>query len=203
MTLEVTLRRTAAVVLFVLASHALAQASYQHPETKFVFPAVIGAFERTGVERYPDARLGVKVGYVARGLGRADIYVFDLGIAGIPAGIDSEPVRRAFTSADSDVGEMARRGYYLDLKRMVPSDATLQLKDRTPRFRMAVYEYRIKRGESTEPVVSWLLVTGARANFLKVRYTHPASRVEDGQRELEKLLVDFFAANKEAASGGP
>jgi hypothetical protein len=177
-----------ALALFLSAANALAQGSYQHPETRFVFPAVIGAFERQSAEHYPDARLGVKVGYVARGLGRADIYLYDLGIVGIPDGIDSKAVRDAFASAAADVEEMGRRGYYLDLRRISKPGATLEISGRTPRFLLAGYE---------EPVVSLLIVTGARASFLKVRYTYLASRA-DGRSELEKLLIDFFAANKSA-----
>jgi hypothetical protein len=186
-----------ALALFLSAANALAQGSYQHPETRFVFPAVIGAFERQSAEHYPDARLGVKVGYVARGLGRADIYLYDLGIVGIPDGIDSKAVRDAFASAAADVEEMGRRGYYLDLRRISKPGATLEISGRTPRFLLAGYEYRIRHGDREEPVVSLLIVTGARASFLKVRYTYLASRA-DGRSELEKLLIDFFAANKSA-----
>jgi len=51
--------------------------------------------------------------------------------------------------------------------------------------------------DNAERVNSWILVTGARAHFLKVRYTYPASRIVEGQIEFERLLIGFFAANRQ------
>ncbi|MFO1364496.1 MAG: hypothetical protein U1F45_18905 [Burkholderiales bacterium] len=102
-----TMRWSSSLALLLLASHAAAQELYQHPETNFVFSAVIEAFARAHIERYSDSRLGVKVEYVATGLGKADFYLFDNGIPDIADGITSQAVREAFLSADAEVEKMA------------------------------------------------------------------------------------------------
>ena len=63
----------------------------------------------------------------------------------------------------------------------------------TPRFRLTTYEYRFNA--KNEQVASWLLVTGARQHFIKVRYTCAASKAGEGNRALESFLIAFFNAN--------
>jgi hypothetical protein len=180
--------------MFLPLFQAFAQEPYEHAESRYRFPVSIGEFTRGKVTQFPDKRLGVAVGYSAPGLGTVNLYLFDYGLSAIPDGPDSDVVRKAFLSSERDVRELLKRGDYSDLTVTSAPGATLEVHPRAPRFNLTTYEYQVNRG-GAEPVVSWLLVTGARNHFFKVRYTCPASRSREGQGGLEGLLSAFFEAN--------
>ncbi len=184
------------LALLLLCAPAWAQSGYEHPDTRLVFPPRLAAFEFASVHRYEDPRLGVQVGYVLPGLGKADFYVYGYAQRRVPAGVESELVHSAFRSADRDVLSLSESEKYLELKRLVPLERILRPADGKPEFYVAAYTYRPGR-EDAEPVVSWLLVTGFRNHFFKLRYTHVANRAEEGRVALGRLLDAFFETNRD------
>jgi len=187
------IRRLLALLLF--CAPAWAQSGYEHPDTRLAFPARLAAFEFASVHRHEDPRLGVQVSYVLPGLGKADFTVYSYAQKRIPSGVESELVRSAFRSADRDVYSLYESAQYLELKRLVPLESILEPVDGKPEFYVAAYTYRPGR-EDAGRVVSWLLVTGLRNHFFKVRYTHTADEAEKGRLALGRLLAAFFEINR-------
>ncbi|MBI4987675.1 MAG: hypothetical protein HZC23_02545 [Rhodocyclales bacterium] len=190
------LKRLCLIFLVLLPSVVWAQGLYEHPGTNLQFPARLAKFERTRVHRYDDPKLGVQVSYVIPELGKADFYVFDYGLTVIPPGINSDTVRSMYASADRDVQGFVESGMYLEFEKLFPLGAVMRAKDSNLEWYVAAYKFRLNR-ENTEPVVSWLLVTGYRNHFVKIRFSHLASRAETGRSEVGALLQAFGEANRE------
>jgi hypothetical protein len=182
--------------LFILPALAWGQGLYEHAESGFRFPAHLGAFERTSVHRFDEPKLGVQIGYVAPGLGRLDVYVFNYGFSEIPKGIKSDLVRTAYSSADRDVQSLAKSGQYLELERVIPLGGVMALSTDDTEFYVASYKLRPNRANA-DPLLSWLLVTGLRNQFVKIRYSHLASEEQKGRAELDRLVAAFLATNKD------
>jgi hypothetical protein len=188
------LKRLLPILLLLMPLLTWAQ-EYVNAASDLHFPQRLDAFERIGVQRYPDPKLGVQVGYAVRGLGKADFYIYDLGLTAIPDGPDSKPVQSAYADADQDVQNLAQAGNYLDLKRLLPLGSTL----RAPRCQLvwaaASYQFRINR-EGGQPMTSWLLVTGYHQQFLKIRFSYLTARAKEGRAALDGLLQALEQANK-------
>lgn len=184
------------LALLLLCAPAWAQSGYEHPGTRLVFPPRLADFEFVSVHSYEDPRLGVQVSYALPDFGKADFYVYTYAQKRVPAGVESELVHSAFRSADRDVYSLYESAQYLELKRLLPLERILRPADGKPEFYVAAYAYRPGR-EDAEPVVSWLLVTGLRNHFFKLRYTHAANRAEEGRLALGRLLDAFFEANRD------
>jgi hypothetical protein len=190
------LRRLLLSALLLLPVLAGAQGLYEHPASKLKFPARFGPFERTTVHRYDEPKLGISVTYSAPGLGRADFYIFDYGLKAIPDGVRSEPVRAAFAAADRDVQSFSQQGQYLDLERTIAPGTVLRIGEGGLEWLAAAYRFRPAQGNAG-PQNSWLLITGTRGHFVKLRYSRPAAGEGDARAEAATLIVGFAEANKE------
>lgn len=190
------MKRLLLIFLVLLPSVAWAQGLYEHPGTNLQFPAKLAKFERTRVQRYDDPKLGVQVSYVIPDLGKADFYVFDFGLTAIPSGINSDMVRSMYASADRDVQSFVESGQYLEFEKLVPLGAVMRTKNGNIEWHVAAYKFRLNH-VNAEPVVSWLLLTGYRNQFVKIRFSHLASRAETGRSEVGALLQAFGEANRE------
>lgn len=190
------LKRLIPILLLLLPIVAWAQDVYVHPASGLHFPASLENFERIAVRRYDDPKLGVQVAYGAPGLGKADFYVFDFGLSQIPDGINSDFVRSAYSSADRDVQSFAAAGKYLDLEHLVPLGSVMRPSKHELEWYVAAYKFRTSQ-EGSEPLVSWLLVTGYRNQFLKVRFSHLASRAKEGRVAIDALVQAFWNANSQ------
>jgi hypothetical protein len=188
-------RLAAALFLLLWQAAAFAQGLYVHPASQLRFPAQLGGFKQGRIQDYGDPRLGISVGYAREGLGRADVYVYDLGERSIPTGINSDLVAAAFRSADRDILQYQQLGRYHDLRRMMPPGAMLN-PARTGQG-VLVGAYLLRIGDANAPpVVSWLAVTGYHNRFLKIRLTQSNAQAEDGEAALYDLINAFFEANK-------
>ena len=189
------IRRLLALFLACAPLLGWAQSGYEHPDTRLAFPPRLAGFEFASVHRHADPRLGVQVSYVLPGLGKADFTLYSYAQKRVPGGIESEQVHSAFRSADRDVYSLYESAQYLELKRVVPLEGILKPVGGKPEFYVAAYTYRPGR-ENADRVVSWLLVTGLRNHFFKIRYTHAADEAEKGRLALGRLLDAFFEANR-------
>jgi hypothetical protein len=188
--------RRIAFWILLLPALAWGQGLYEHSESGFRFPARLGAFDRTSVHRFDEPKLGVQIGYVARGLGKLDLYVFNYGFAEVSTGIKSDLVRSAYAGADRDVQSLAKSGQYLDLERILPLGAVMRIEGDGLGFHVASYKFRPNRANA-DTLLSWLLVTGLRNQFVKIRYSHLASEAQRGRAELDALIAAFLSANKD------
>jgi len=195
--MNATLLRLAAALLLCLVPPAAAQGLYVHPESNLKFPARLAEFQRDRVHAYDDPGLGVSASYVLEGLGKADIYVYDLGERQIPSGIDSALVRSAFAGADRDVAQARDAGRYLDFEYRLPAGAVLTARNAGQKLLVRSYRFRVGSPQAP-PLVSWLALTGYGNKFLKIRFSHAAERASEGEDALSSLVEAFFAANPQA-----
>jgi hypothetical protein len=168
--------------------------AYTHRGTRLRFPFEVGEFRRIDLLLYPDDRLGVSIGYRLSDFGTLTLYLYDLGIPDIPDGPDSMLAGQAFDGAERDVVRGASERFGGGFGRVSADGATLPPRAAVPGFRMGAYEYPFS-GKSGTPDISWLLVTGVRGKFLKIRYSCPATRREDCARSLDAFLAALFELN--------
>jgi hypothetical protein len=189
------LRRTGALLLVFAAQLCAAQGLYVDAGSKLRFPGRLAEFQQSRVHQYDDPRLGVSVAYILDGLGKADIYVYDLGLPEIPPGIDSDVVKSAFASADNDIAYMHETGHYVDMEKLLPLGAVLDARGSGQKLYVRSYRFRLNR-EGAEPVMSWLVLTGFHNRFVKIRFSHGADAASEGERALVRLIDAFFEANR-------
>lgn len=136
----------------------------------FDLPESLGGFARGQTRDYNQPGLGWSVAYYDAGHDAATLYIYDLGVAGIPDGPDNDAVRQQFDQATGDVlratGALDRDGVKLIERYGVgPGDKTL----------FYCSEFEITRppdgphGGGKER--SYLYITGFRGQFVKVRIT--------------------------------
>jgi hypothetical protein len=200
MRFQQVVRSTIAALFFVLPVQLVAQPAYKHPESGYRFPERLHmpysvVFFRIKIEQYADKRLGVLVSYQNESLRCfASFYLYTLGLAHIPDGPESEPVNMQFPAEESNIFEYGRQANYTDHRRTSLPGSTMQASPQTPLFRMSTFEY-VRDGE---PRISWLLLTGTRHHFLKIRYTCLATsplRIKGAKVFLERLITSFFEEN--------
>lgn len=190
-------RSIIAVLFFVLPVQLYAQPAYKHPETGYLFPVYLGnaesrEFIRGEIHQYPDKGLGTSVSYKNDDTQCfADFYLYNLGLLRIPDGVESDIVRQNFSDSENGLVEYARRGDYVNLRRITPLGLVTHLGPRTHPFLTSVFEFVAGR----ERRVSWLFVTGTRQHVLKLRYTCLASHLDLGKEALGRLITSFFEAN--------
>jgi hypothetical protein len=193
---DMGLRRIAILFFLCLAQSCLAQGLYVHSESNLRFPGKLAGFQQGRVHTYDDPGLGISVNYVFEGLGKADLYIYDLGQKTIPSGVGSDLVRSVFGSADRDITSQQQNGFYFDLERLLPLGAVLDASNAGQKLYISSYKFRVGDMRA-EPLVSWLVVTGYRNRFFKIRFSHAGDRAADGQAALYGLIDAFFDANKE------
>jgi hypothetical protein len=153
--------------------------------TALEMPDRIGPLAYTGKpDSWPDKRLGMSYKFVAPGM-ILDIYAYDAGAIGIPEGAVSRPVCEQFEQAK---GELLRGGYKdtvlkgEQLARMGPTQDP-------PLAREAVFEAVMQDA----PVISYVWITGAAGNFIKIRFSISARlryEVEDARRAVLNAVGD-------------
>ena len=199
MTIQQVIRSTTAALVFVLPVQLLAQPAYMHPDSGYLFPAYLGStdtkeFVRAEIEHYPDKNLGTRVSYKNGIAGCfADFYLYNHGHSRIPDGPESDVVLETFSESEANIFEYARRGVYDNLRRLTPPGEVTPKYFESPPFRMSIFEYEV----SGELRVSWLLVTGSRQHFLKIRCTCLASESRQAIDATTRLITSFFEANKD------
>lgn len=177
------------ILFFILPAIAPAQEFYEH-SSGLRFPAAIGKFQRMPVRNYDDPRLGIQIPYIAPGFGKADFYVFDYGLSPIPDGSNSDFVKSLYAAADKDVQSFAATGKYLDFEKALPLGSVIHFPGQQLEWLVASYKFRFTQ-ESSEALVSWLLLTGYRKHFIKIRFSHLASRENEGRPAIQALLEAF------------
>lgn len=129
----------------------------------FELPERIGPMRFDGKpHQYDDPRLGASYQYLGGGLSLT-VYVYDLGAENIPDGGDTRLACEAFEGAKGDVLHAG----YQDLLVKSEQLARLDPAAERPTAREAVFEYT----RADQPTVSFLWVTGAAKEFVKLRFS--------------------------------
>ena len=147
----------------------LACAAFAHAEPVKLLPGPFELPERIGPMRfdgqphkYDDPRLGSSYQYMGGGLSLT-VYVYDLGATDIPDGGDTRLACEAFEGAKGDVLHAGYQDMQLKSQQLARLDPAAE----TPLAREAVFEYT----RSGHASVSYLWVTGAAKEFVKLRFS--------------------------------
>lgn len=129
----------------------------------FELPERIGPMRYDGkAHKYEDARLGASYQYLGGGLSLT-VYVYDLGAENIPDGGDTRLACEAFEGAKGDVMHAGYQGMVVKSEQLARLDPAAD----TPTAREAVFEYT----RADRPTVSYLWLTGASKEFVKLRFS--------------------------------
>jgi hypothetical protein len=129
----------------------------------FELPERIGPMRFDGqAHKYDDPRLGSSYQYMGGGLSLT-VYVYDLGATDIPDGGDTRIACEAFEGAKSDVMHAGYQDTLLKSQQLARLDPDAV----APVAREAVFEFT----RSGSPTVSYLWVTGAAKQFVKLRFS--------------------------------
>lgn len=130
-------------------------------------PSHIGPLLIDGApHKYEQAPLGVSYQYSGRGLSLT-IYIYDLGIKGIPDGGDTNITCQEYEQAKGDVLHAG----YIDAAVKAEQLVRLAAPDDAPLVREAQFEFT-RDGRLT---LSYLWITGVANNFVKLRFSIDAT----------------------------
>ena len=152
-------------------------------------PARIGPLLFDGEpHKYEQAGLGVSYQYLGRGLSLT-IYVYDLDVADIPDGGDTNIVCEQYEQAKSDVLHAGYADALVKKEQLVrlapPADA--------PLAREAVFEY-VRDGR---PTLSYLWITAVAHNFVKLRFSMSTNLRDEAMDARRAVLSTLGAAIKQ------
>ena len=139
----------------------------RHPTTGLVFPSRIGPGVRDAAHDYSKTHnrpeLGYSWHYTARGLYRASVYVYALGLTSIPSGAASPDVIAQLEQSVAESLEGAkRRNEELKVTRAAHECSFADVV-----FRCATLSFQ--RTSKDPQLETWLMVTGYRDQFVKMR----------------------------------
>ncbi len=163
------------------------------------FQSMLGELAYTGLEIYDDPGLGISLRY-ERGITKATVYLYDLGLEHIPDDIRSETVTQFFQQACSDVFVSADCGSYLDLKTRASQYLHLPADSLVPMYLWAAFYYRQAPGPGVDYLgfrFSHVLLRTDGGYINKVRYTypaHPTHTATDAERGMMHFLLDWYNA---------
>lgn len=161
------------------------------PAVKVDLPEVDG-LTRTKPRTFPDPRLGYSVAYQAPGVA-VSVYVYDKGVAGIPAGAGGEVIRKEARQAADDIRTAQKQGGYKSVKE-VGKEEVVRLgkgKDAPEAVRR---RFEVVRAEGDE-TRSDVYVTGYKGHFVKVRVTYDPT-AEGAEQKVAAALAAVGGALK-------
>jgi hypothetical protein len=163
-------------------------------ENEQSLPQRIGLLHYREVIHFDDKRLGVQVRYASPDGVKADVYLYDLGMTGIPSDIMSPIVQEFFKEACGDVFTAAKRGMLLDLEVKTSQYLYLPSGAPIPMYLWATFYYRQAPGPSTNYEgmrYSHLALRTDKGYINKVRYTYPDIGDENASLGLIAFLMDW------------
>jgi hypothetical protein len=162
---------------------------WKHPESGVQLPQRLGGLTMRAGSRYETPELGVSMRYENEdGRVRADVYVYPCPL---PHGTEEEKLKTVSGEAGNALGEvkeMERRGHYKKVEYSEGESWRIPIgpKEKTV-FVEVPLSYLIHEdagtGEAATQVRSRLGVAVVGDYFVKVRYTYPADRKEEGEAE--------------------
>jgi hypothetical protein len=161
-------------------------------------PVALGSFEgKTELTRYPDPKLGQSRAYHSRSGVAITIYLYDLGQERIAPGVSDQVVKDAFASSKAEILAFQEQGVYAEVQ--LVKNAPVAFKVSSGRdVQMLSSTYNLSRvdktNDSRQPVVSQVLLTGARDHILKLRITHVPDLPKQASLDLKETLQQIIDA---------
>jgi hypothetical protein len=184
------------LALSAVAYGQLAPDSYLNRDTGLVFPKLIGTYTRGSVHEYQDKRLGVAISYA--GEAKTDVFIYDNGYSDIATGTDSERVRLEFLRVQQELMSEAGKAPFFGPQKILETApaAKIEVRDKVAKVFAAMYFFSMKRRDGTElQFESWILLTGFKGKFLKLRFSLPKRDPKLSQAELRSFITKFLEAN--------
>ncbi|HEV8322415.1 MAG TPA: hypothetical protein VG389_12435 [Myxococcota bacterium] len=160
-------------------------------------PHRLGLLTEGETLRFDEPGAGIGIEYMGEHGIYATVYVYDMELAAIPDGIESDVARAELERSLAELAEMERIGRYHGVKvRKVDKVSIGHGPGSLPAF-LAELAYEFDGVDNA----SWLLLTALRGNFVKVRFTYPAARADEGERALLGFVDDLAVRLREIARG--
>jgi len=159
-------------------------AAFKHAATGIAFPKELAGLRFSGHTDFEPRMpgMGVSVRYLGRRV-RADLYVYNYRLKGIPNGIQHRTVRFAYMRAVKEIGIMAQRGYYRRLRRI--TQRRIKLGGGKGLWALySAYSFVTRGGYR----FSVLCLTGFNGHFVKLRLTYPQAIHRSYGRKVVKQI---------------
>lgn len=165
---------------------------YTNLETNIKFPPKLSGWTRSDIKLFPLKQAGVQIDYLRAGSAKTSIYIYNGGIADIPTGIDSEVIKSVFEVSQKEILNLVDSGKYNKVQKLQDSTQILTIDNNT--VKALVSQYRITGTENLQqPIFSWIILTGYKGHFLKIRCTrNDIETIEKGQEELKSLIAELL-----------
>jgi hypothetical protein len=171
-------------------------ATFNEKTTNLQLPDAIGAWQRRNVIRFPDKQLGVEIDYQNRDGAIAAFYVYNRGLARIPTGAENSAVKKEFGTVQQEMLAIVT-SRFTEVSKLLESHPTIKGTGKKATLSVAAYQFREKPKGRRH--LSWLLISGYKNQFLKLRYTHSFDRgkpdFDRGQVDLKQLVTGFLDKN--------
>ena len=176
------------IVMMISLSPAFAQEAYYDAAIDIEFPTDLADFDLIDRTVYPQSGSGYSMNYKSPAGLTANIYVYDLGIAGIPDGVDNELISEALGQAIGDILWMVDNGRYEGAYSWLP-EVTFPEGFMSTCILLEFRPGRMRR--------SCIFMRGHGGHFIKVR----VSGANDGSaapamRELMEELIRLLAKSR-------
>lgn len=146
-------------------------------------PAKVGALQHNRTETFDDPDLGVALRYLSPDGTTGDVFIYNLGIKGIPDEVRSPEVEEFFQRECAQMKLLAENGTYRDFQFLLADIMPFPDNQSQAMYHVAGFRYR-REGSAHTLFDSHLALRTERGFIIKVRYTYPHCT---GQEEVEKI----------------
>ena len=157
------------------------------------FPSTVAGLplvETIDYEAKGHAGLGYSISYGSRDSLFVTVYVYDMGLSGIPDGADSPPTQEQLRKAMGDIFQAERMGAYQNVSKVRDTEVVIGGPEASKGLRAAGAIFHLEvRGE---PKTSHVYASGYRGSFVKLRCTYAHEPASEAQSE--EALKRFFVA---------
>lgn len=156
------------------------------------FPALLAGLPRLETIDYEaqgHAGLGYSISYGDRESLVVTLYVYDMGLAGIPDGASSPQVKDQLRRAVGDILQAEQMGLYKNVQKLRETTVTLGSGAPGPGLQASGLVFRLDiQGESK---TSHVYASGYRGTFVKLRctYAHDAQTEPQSEEALRRFLT--------------
>ncbi|MFC1497356.1 hypothetical protein ACFLS1_02640 [Verrucomicrobiota bacterium] len=195
---------------FVLSVRIMAVAAdapiYKHEDEDLgiSYPETLAGMEFVQVCEYEDPRLGYSVRYQGQNLIKADIYVYDYGLMGIPNGCDNKPVKSESVSIGQAIKAMVKEDKYTRVQNVCTG-----FKPQKGPIRFIWNKYQFSHviekdddGDYGGVRLSEGLITGFNGKFVKIRLTYRKENSRIGTKTSNDVVNEVVDLLKPADEAG-
>jgi len=186
------------ILLFIYLFFSIAKAAtFTHEETNLHFPECLSSWKQTKVTKFPEKNLGVEIDYSGPNKAVASFYVYMGGIDKIPTGSENAVVQKEFSNLQKQV-EGALKTKFQDVSKLLESSPEISSEQQKATLSVAAFQF----SNNGHRWLSWVLITGYKSHFLKLRYTQCFDKdgdIELGQKMLKDIVTAFIDKNDDNA----